>query len=156
MISIAAAESGLNKSFISELNENAPDVLYDLYWSTDAVKHALIAQEQIIRKIADNGTCVIVGRAADHILKDYDNVINIFIHAPFEHRVKNIMEMYNDDYETAKNYVKKSDYKRAAYYRNISGKKWDDPKNYHLCIDSSNGIDLAVEQICNLYNQVNK
>ena len=156
MISIAAAESGLNKSFISELNENAPDVLYDLYWSTDAVKHALIAQEQIIRKIADNGTCVIVGRAADHILKDYDNVINIFIHAPFEHRVENIMEMYNDDYETAKNYVKKSDYKRAAYYRNISGKKWDDPKNYHLCIDSSNGIDLAVEQICNLYNQVNK
>ena len=156
MIAMAAQESGLDKEFISELNNNAPTMLYDLYSGTDAVKQAVIAQEQIIRKIADRGTCVIVGRASDYILRDYDNVLNIFIHAPKEFRVKNIMEMYNDDKETAEEYVKKSDYARAAYYRNISGKKWNDPKNYVLCIDSSIGIENAVEQICNLYNLLSK
>ena len=66
------------------------------------------------------------------------------------------MEMYNDDLDSATEHVKKSDYSRALYYRNISGKKWNDPKNYTMCIDSSIGIELCVEQICNLYNSLNK
>jgi putative MATE family efflux protein len=156
MIAIAASESGLDKEFISNMNNDAPNVLYDLYLSTDAVKQSIIAQEKIIRKIADNGACVIVGRASDYILRDYDNVIKIFIHAPKEFRINNIMEMYNDDIQSATENVKKSDYARSLYYRNISGKKWNDPKNYTLCIDSSIGIDLAVEQIYNLYNMMNK
>ena len=156
MIAIAAQESGLDKEFISDLNVNAPNVLYDLYLSTDVVKQAIIAQEQIVRKIADNGACVIVGRASDYILRDYKNVINIFIHAPKEFRVKNIMDMYNDDFDGAMENIKRSDRSRSSYYRNISGKKWDDPKNYHMCIDSSIGFDLAVDQICNLYNAINK
>ena len=112
--------------------------------------------EKIIRKIADNGACVIVGRASDYILRDYKNVINIFIYAPLEFRVNNIMEMYNDDLNNATEHVKKSDHSRSLYYRNISGKKWNDPKNYTMCIDSSIGMDLCVEQICNLYNSLNK
>ena len=55
MISIAAQESGLDEEFISDLNKNAPNMLSDLYLSTDAVKQAIIAQEKIIRKIADSG-----------------------------------------------------------------------------------------------------
>ena len=152
MIAIAAQESGLDKEFISDINVNAPNILYDLYLSTDVVRQSVIAQEKIIRKIADKGACVIVGRASDYILRDYDKVINIFIHAPKEFRVKNIMEMYNDDVQAATENVNKSDHARYSYYRNISGKKWDDPKNYTLCIDSSIGFDLCVEQICNLYN----
>ena len=156
MISIAAQESGLAEEFISNINNDAPNVLYDLYVGTDAVKQSIIAQEKIIRKIADNGACVIVGRASDYVLRDYDNVINIFIHAPKEFRINNIMEMYNDDREAATENVKKSDYARALYYRNLSGKKWNDPKNYTLCIDSSIGIDLVVDQIYNLYNSINQ
>ena len=156
MLALVAQESGLDKQFVSEMNVNAPNFLYDLYLSTDAVKQSVIAQEQIIRKIADKGACVIVGRASDYILRDYDNVINIFIHAPMEFKVKNIMEMYNDDQQAALENVKKSDYARQAYYRNISGRKWNDPSNYTLCLDSSIGLDLCVEQICNLYNLLNK
>lgn len=156
MVSIAAQESGLDKEFIYDINNNAPNILYDLYLSTDVIKQSIIAQEKIIRKIADNGACVIVGRAADYILRDYDNVINIFIYAPKDFRVKNIMEMYNDNQEAAIENLKKSDYARSSYYRNISGKKWDDPKNYTLCIDSSLGMDVCVEQICSLYNFLNK
>ena len=154
MIAMAAQESGLDKEFISDINVNAPNILYDLYLSTDVVKQSVIAQEKIIRKIADKGACVIVGRASDYILRDYDKVINIFIHAPKEFRIKNIMEMYNDNVETATEHVNKSDHARYSYYRNISGKKWNDPKNYTLCIDSSIGFDLCVEQICNLYNSL--
>ena len=146
----------MTAKFISNMNTNAPNKLYDLYMSTSVVQQSVIAQEKIIRKIADNGACVIVGRASDYILRDYDNVINIFIYAPLEFRVNNIMEMYNDDLNNAIENVKKSDHSRSLYSRNISGKKWNDPKNYTMCIDSSIGMDLCVEQICNLYNSLNK
>ena len=155
MIALAAQESGLDQEFLSNLNNNAPNVLYDLYLSTTVVKQSIIAQEQIIRKIADQGACVIVGRTSDYILRDYDNVINIFIHAPKDFRVKNIMEMYNDDETKALENVKKSDYTRAAYYRNISGKKWGDPHNYTLCLDASIGMEFCITQICDLYNKMN-
>ncbi len=155
MIAIAAKDSGLDKEFIYDINNNAPSILYDLYLSTDVVKQSVIAQEKIIKKIADNGACVIVGRAADYILRDYPKVINVYIYADKKFRVKNIMEMYNDDYQKACDNVKKSDYARSSYYRNISGKKWNDPNNYTICIDASIGIDLCVEQICDLYNLLN-
>ena len=156
MIAIAAQESGLDKEFISEINNSAPNFLNDLYLSTDVIKQSIIAQEKIVRKIADNGTCVIVGRASEYILRDYDNVISIFIHAPKELRIKNIMEMYNDDYNKAAEYVKRSDNARYSYYRNISGKRWDDPKNYTLCIDSSIGMEQSAKQIVELYKALSK
>ena len=156
MIALAAQESGLSEEFISDINTKAPNILYDLYLSTDVVKQAVIAQEKIIRKIADNGTCVIVGRASDYILRDYENVINIFIYGPKKFRIKNIMEMYGDDLATATDNVSKSDYARASYYRNISGKKWGDPHNYSLSLDSSKGIELCVDQICDLYKELEK
>lgn len=152
MTALAAQESGLDKEFISDLNINAPHVLYDLYLSTNVVRQAVIAQEQIIRKIADNGACVIVGRAADYVLRDYENVIRIFIYAPKEYRVHNIMEMYKDTEEAAVLNVKHSDEARAAYYRNISGENWGDPHNYDLCIDASIGREECAEMICSYYN----
>ena len=156
MIALAAQESGLSEEFISDMNTKAPNILYDLYLSTDVVKQAVIAQEQIIRKIADNGTCVIVGRASDYILRDYENVMNVFIYAPKDIRIKNIMEMYGDDEQTATENVRKSDHSRASYYKNISGKKWGDSRNYALCLDSSIGMDICVDNICTLYDELSK
>ena len=153
MTALAASESGLDQEFISDLNTNAPNVLYDLYLSTNVVTQAVIAQEQIIRKIADNGACVIVGRASDYILRDHDNVINVFIHAPHDFRVNSIMEMYGDDERSAIENVRKSDIARSSYYRNISGQKWGDPHNYTICLDSSLGIEFCVEQICSIYKK---
>lgn len=68
MIALAAHESGLDREFISNIHKNSPDILRDLYLSSHAVRHAIKAQNRIIRRIADNGSCVIVGRAADHVL----------------------------------------------------------------------------------------
>lgn len=96
-----------------------------------------------------------MGRASDYILREFENTINIFSHAPKEIRIKNIMEMYGDDEKVATENVKKSDYARSSYYQNITGKKWGNPHNYTLTIDSSIGVDVCVEQICNLYNTLN-
>ena len=147
---LAAQESGLDKAFLSGLNEDGPNVLYDLYLSTNAVQRAVIAQEEVICTIANNGSCVIVGRAADYVLRDYENVFSIFIHAPKEYRVAKIMEMYGDNYEDAQRNVRHSDIARSGYYRNISGRNWGSPHNYHLCLDASMGEELCVDLICKI------
>ena len=154
MTALAAQESGLDKNFISGLNEDGPNVLYDLYLSTNVVQRAVIAQEEVIRSIADNGSCVIVGRAADYVLRDYDNVIKVFLHAPKEYRVSKIMEMYGDNQEDAWRNIRHSDVARASYYRNISGQNWGDPHNYHICLDASMGTEACVDQICNVIRRL--
>ena len=148
MTALAAQESGLDKEFISELNANAPAVLHELYLSTNVVRRAVVAQEQIIRKIADNGACVIVGRAADYVLRDYDNVVRVFVHAPRWYRIKKIMEMYGDTQDEASVQIRRSDDARSAYYRSISGREWGNPKLYDLCINSSIGKEQSAEVIC--------
>ena len=148
MTALAAQESGLHKEFISEINSNSPATLHSLYLSTDVIQQAIVAQNNIIRKIADNGSCIIVGRAADYVLRDYENVVRIFIHAPEEYKIKRVMEIYGDSAEEAKKNVRKSDNARASYYKNISGQTWGDRNNYELIIDSSIGVNETVETIC--------
>ena len=116
LTALAAKESGLDKEFISDVNDNLTNYLYDLYLSTSVVQQAIIAQENIIKKIADNGSCVIVGRASDYVLKDYDNVVRIFIYAPKEYRINNLMKVYGDNKEDATYQIKRSDEARASYY----------------------------------------
>ena len=128
-----------------------PDSRFDLYLKGDST--AITAQEQIIRKIADNGSCVIVGRAADYVLNEYTDVIRVFIYAPREYRIKRVMEMYGDTMDEGRKNIARSDAARAAYYRNISGRTWGEPHGYHLCIDSSCGVDAAANIICDYINQ---
>lgn len=147
MTALAAQESGLSQEFIADINVNAPDILHRLYLSTNVVQQAIVAQDKIIRKIADNGSCVIVGRAADYVLRDYEDVVRIFISAPEEYRIKRIMEVYGDSEAEAKKNVRRSDNARAAYYKNISGQEWGDCQNYDLCIDSSIGVENCAKTI---------
>ena len=93
--------------------------------------------------IADRGSSVIVGRAADHVLRDRDHVVRIFIYAPEEYRRQRVMEFYGDTKEEAARSIRRSDAARASYYKNISGKNWGDRHNYDLLIDSSIGTEAA-------------
>ncbi|MDO4338958.1 MAG: MATE family efflux transporter [Eubacteriales bacterium] len=147
MIAIAAHESGLDREFISNLHKEAPEILHNLYLSTKVVQYAIVAQNRIIRKIADNGSCVIVGRAADHMPKDYDNVVRVFIHAPEEYRISRVMEVYGDTLKEAGRNIRRSDKARAAYYKHISGDRWGDAGHYELTIDSSVGIEETADII---------
>ncbi|MCD8074592.1 MAG: MATE family efflux transporter [Lachnospiraceae bacterium] len=147
MTALAAQESGLDREFISDINKNAPKRLYNLYLSTKVVHLAVVAQHKVIEKIADNGSCVIVGRAADYVLKDRTHVVRIFIHAPEEYRINQVMNIYGDSREEAADNIRRSDKARAAYYHHISGNRWGEAKNYELVIDSSCGIQEASEKI---------
>ncbi len=147
MTALAAQESGLDREYISDINKNAPRALYQLYLSTKVVRLAMTAQHKIIEKIADAGSCVIVGRAADHVLEGRADVVRVFIHAPESYRISRVQEVYGDSLEEAKDNIRRSDKARAAYYRHISGKRWGAEENYDLVLDSSCGVREASEKL---------
>lgn len=148
MTALAAQESGLHKEFVSEINANAPAALHSLYLSTEVVQQAVVAQDKVIRKIADQGSCVIVGRAADYVLREYEDVVRIFIYAPEAYKVKRVMEVYGDTADEAIKNIRRSDEARAAYYKNISELTWGDRENYELMLDSSIGVNESADIIC--------
>ncbi len=151
---LAARESGLDKEFVSNINER--DALHDLYLTTTPVKYAITAQEKVIKMIASKGSCVLVGRAADYVLRDNKNLIRIFIYAPIEYRIKKVMEMYKDTKANAKKNILKSDKNRASYYELISNQTFGNPLNYDLCIDSSIGKEKTAEVIIDYIDKLNK
>ena len=144
---LAAQESGLAQEFISDININAPDAWRDLYLTSDPVRQAIQAQAKILNRIADAGSCVIVGRGADYVLKDRPNVVRVFIHAPEDYRVGRVMEVYGDSREEAEKNIRRSDSARSAYYRNIAAAEWGDASNYELSVDSSIGMEATAEVI---------
>lgn len=154
MTALAAQESGLDKEFISNLNANSPTLMHDLYLSTNVIQQAVIAQDKVIRKIADHGSCVIVGRAADYVLRDYGDTVRIFIYAPKEIKIQRVMEVYGDSREAAAKNIHRSDEARAAYYKNISGNIWGDRQNYELLVDSSAGLEACADVICEYIHSV--
>ena len=148
MTALAAQESGLAKEFISGINSDENAVMRELYLSTSAVRQAVLAQEKAINMIADMGSCVIVGRAADYVLRNRENVVRVFIHAPKEYRVKMVMKMYGDTEQEGRRSIARSDSARGTYYKNISGCEWGDAHQYELTVDSSIGAEKAAGLIC--------
>lgn len=156
LVAVAAQESGLAQEFISGINSDENAVMRELYLTTDPVKRAIAAQDEAIRKIADAGSCVLIGRSADYVLRNYKDVVRIFIYAPKSYREKKIMEMYGDSPEAARKSIVRSDAARAAYYKSVSGQKWGDPHGYELCIDASMGEDAAANLICDYINRTGR
>ena len=148
MAALAAKESGLDKEFIADINVNSPTHLHSLYLSTEVVRMAVAAQEKVIKKIAAEGSCVIVGRAADYVLRDHEDLLRVFIYAPESYRIGRIMEVYGDSNEDARKNIRRSDEARASYYKQISGLTWGDKHNYDLVIDSSIGLEETARAIC--------
>ena len=101
-----------------------------------------------IKKIADEGPCILVGRCADYALESYKNVVSVFIHADLDARIRRIARIYNLTDAKAKDMILKTDKKRAGYYNYYTNKKWSDSKSYELCLTSSElGIDGTANAI---------
>lgn len=156
LVAVAAQESGLAQEFISGINSDENAVMRELYLTADPVKRAVAAQEKAIRHIADAGSCVIIGRSADYVLRHYPNVVRIFIYAPESYREKKVMEMYGDSPEAAKKSIARSDAARSAYYKSISGQEWGNPHGYELCIDASVGEAAAADMICSYIRRMGR
>lgn len=104
-----------------------------------------LAQFHTIQKLAEEDSSLFIGRCADYALQDKKDVINIFIHAPLEDRIRRIASLHNLTDNKAKEMILKTDKKRASYYNYYSSNKWGESSNYDLCINSSLlGIDDTV------------
>ena len=147
LTALAASQSGLASEFIEDVDENHASLIHQLYCSKTVEAQAVIAQEKIINRIADQGSCVIVGRAADYVLKDRDNVLSLFLYAPQSTRIRNIMEMYGDSDVDAYEQMIRSDKARAAYKERISGEAWEDMNQYDLCISTEAGKEEVAERL---------
>ena len=152
--SIFAKESGIAKEYFSNDFDNGEEY-HELNSMSPLYQNAIKAEAEVINKIADRGSCVIVGRCANHILKSRQNVVRIFLYANEEYRIKNISKMYGDSYAEAKTQLNKSDTSRANYFEMVTGQKWQDIKNYDLCIDVSKGQELTLATIDHYLQLIN-
>lgn len=107
-------------------------------------------QSETIRRIASEGSCVIVGRIADYVLRNHSPLVSVFITADWEDRVNRVMEYEKISRQDAETLIKKADKLRAAYYNFYSDKKWGDAASYHLCINTST---IGIEAAAHLINQ---
>ena len=155
LLTRAAQESGFCEEMIQNHDERPTNsFLYNLVMDTYSfgynassfvdmpISHKVfLAQFDTIKKIAEEGPCVIVGRCADYALADYKNVIHLFI-------LKRIMKKYELSEAKAKDMIIKKDKQRQSYYNYYSSKKWGRADSYDLCINSSVlGVDGTVKLI---------
>lgn len=106
-------------------------------------------QAKIIKKLAEQDeSCIIVGRCAEYVLKDYDNVLSVFIHAPKEYCLEQAAKKQSMSPKELEKYVQKVDKRKADYHRYYTGLEWTDARNYDLCLDSSKlGFERCVDEI---------
>ena len=149
LLNLAAKESGFcervfeqndeRKGFLRSLFQmHAPMIGDSSFYNNNLSQESLFKfQSDAIRKAADENSCVFVGRCADYILRDYNNVINVFITADIDQRIHQICERKGYDENTARKYITNAESARASYYNYYTGKKWGYSASYDLCINSS-------------------
>ena len=150
LISMAAKNSGLNHEVLSDVDEKATNsLLYtlamsgSLFGGNAAMAYEMpindklyIAQSEVIKELAAKEHCVIIGRCADYVLKDYPNAINVFIYADLDKRAERVAAAKGITEAKAKDLIIKTDKQRANYYNYYTSLKWGRIENYDLCIDS--------------------
>lgn len=148
LTSIVAKDTGLAVDYINRLERNVSQPMYELYLTKTPTAIAREAQNKVLKEIAKKGTCVIVGRCADYILKEY-NPLKIFIYADMEYKKQRIMNKYKDTKDLAYENILQSDKNRARFYYETTGRTWGAKENYDLCINSNIGVQETVDLIYN-------
>lgn len=105
-------------------------------------------QAKVIKELAEKESCIIIGHCGEFVLKDYENVVSVFVHAPKEYCLIKASERVALKGRELEKYVAKTDKYRGDFYRYYTGNEWDDARNYHLCLDSSKlGFEKTGEAI---------
>lgn len=130
----------------------SPDIGYTHLSLDDRI---YIAQSDIIRKVADEGPCIIVGRCADYVLRERKDVINIFIWSSMPYRIKRAVERDGVEEDKAEETIIRMDKRRANYYNYHAIEGWGTVTNYHLAIQNDfRGVDKTVEVIRQFINSM--
>lgn len=163
LIQLASEASGLRREFFEKADEKASqNILGGLFGvrfpfvgegtipASNCLSNDSLFQVQsnVIRQLAENGSCLFVGRCADYILRNHPNCANIFISASREDRIQRLCELHAIGKDAAEAMIDKADKKRSEYYNYYSNKTWGAAASYHLCIDSSAlGIEATTDFI---------
>lgn len=162
LLSMAAQNSGMDQTLFEDVDENATNsMLYSLSMGTYTPPNGFAAfreesitdrifnvQCETVRSLAEKGSCVMIGRCCDYILRDNPDCVKVFIHAPMEYREERIMRINNLSRDKASALIKKTDKRRAAYYTYYTGWKWGLAETTQLSIDSTAlGIDGSAKLI---------
>lgn len=149
LIRLASEESGINEAFFGRVDEK---IKTSFIRKNGVYKGGLIDpaskdftsdanlfnfQAKIIKELAEKEPAVIVGRCADYVLKDKDDVIKLFIFCDKETAVKNVIEAYGGNEKEAAKLIEKTDKDRCNYYKHYTGRYWEDARNYNICLDTS-------------------
>ncbi len=162
LIAMAAKQSGFSEEVFADADEKATSsLLYSMVMGNYGFGTRIpglnempindklfIIQSDIIKAAAEKGPCVIIGRCADYILREFPRCLNVFIHADKAARVERIVSKKLCEEKKAPDFITKKDKQRANYYNFYSNKRWDDLNNYDLTIDTSKfTVEQAVELI---------
>ena len=164
LVTKIAEKSGFDVSFIKENSEKTSRgtgffLDYGIHGGAGFTTLSLydqlyIAQHNIIRDLADQESCVIVGRCADYVLEDREDTLHVLIYADDDYRAERIVRLYGErDLPIAKR-MKKKDSQRESYYRHYTNREWGDYKNYAVCLNTAQvDEDTCVDLICDLFNK---
>lgn len=152
-----AEESGFAESYVKDAGEYAPSGFLSSVFSSRALgptneDRLWEIQYKLITELAEQGSCVIVGRCADDILREKADCLRVFIHASMEYRAERIVSVYGEREESPEQRLRDKDKRRAAYHRFYTNMKWGHAQNYHICLDSGVvGIEPCVDIIAGLF-----
>ncbi len=162
LIKEVSEETGLSPEYIENAGEYAPgkSLLSFLPALTTNNKYAnsmsaadflWCMQSKVILDLAAKGSCVIVGRCADYILKDDPDAIHVFIHAPTAYKADRIVRLYGESEKKPEERLAEKDKKRSVHYKHFTGREWGKCQNYYISLDSGKiGIDRCVSVIVEL------
>lgn len=160
LLNLAAKESGFCAKFFEQNDEqkgfmrvlfhaHVPILGESNFYRNNISQESLFQfQSDAIRKAAESGSCVFVGRCADYVLRDRKDSVNIFITADIDERVRRVCDRKGLTEEEARKLIEYKEDERASYYNYYTGKKWGHSACYDLCINSTHlGIEVTVQLI---------
>lgn len=162
-IHLVAEKSGINEQYIKKNEQSIPS-----FWlkcilgknSEQSLERSLssddvlfVAESKIIQELAEKGPCIIVGRCADFVLRDYPNLIKVFCYSDLRSACVRCVQEYGVSEEKAESEIKRINHNRIAHYEYYTGEKWGEPHHYNLMINTGS-IDLSVA--CNLIKSIYK
>ncbi len=179
LITLTAENSRFAESYLAKMDEQKPsllnmgsaglvpsagiamsrEVVMNQFYNLSPNDQVFLEKSRIIQALAKKGSCVIVGRCADYVLRDYDTV-NFFIQANLEDRVSRklaLEEHVEHDRASMEKLIKSTDKNRSKYYEYYTHKKWGNASNYDLCVNTSSvGVDGAVDVLLKFIEEFKK
>lgn len=167
LLKLASEESGISESLFGESDEKLTKhglfrIVKGVYSGNiiapdksdfTSPENLFNYKAKVIKQLAESTSCIIIGRCADYILKDYDNVIKLFFYAPMDSCIERVKDMYGYPEEEIVKKINKIDKERAEYYEYYTGRKWNDASNYDMCLNTeSMSYETCIEMVKSYLN----